>query len=89
MASWFERQIDRITRLPGQVSERADNVNDKFIDLAKDIQAATAGAGRLAEENLTQNKIGSLGRNASRWISENLVISGAVAALIIILILKK
>lgn len=85
--------IDRITKLPGQVSERADRVNDKAIDFARDLENALANSATTAERNLTQNKIRSLGADAASWLGQpgNLVTAGIVAAGVFFLIsfLKK
>lgn len=72
--------VDGVTSLPGRVARGADNVNDWAIEKAEQLQAALEASGNVAEENLTRNKIESLGRRAGSWASEprNMVITGVV-----------
>lgn len=60
--------VDTITRLPGEVARRADDINDQAIEYARDLENALKASGEIAEDNLRRNKIDSLGRDFAGWI---------------------
>lgn len=84
--------VDKATALPGEIARRADDVNDRVISIAQDLQNALEQSGEAAERNLTRNKIASLGRNSAEWIADNfssLVIAGVVIFAVGIIFLRK
>lgn len=89
--SRFSNFVDRLTKLPGQVSKKSDEINDKLISVARDLQNAVDNSATIAERNLKQSKIRSIGSNAAEFISKNLQTTGGliVAGIVIILILRK
>lgn len=79
------RLIDRITKLPGQISKKSDELNDKMISISRDLDSAINNSATVAEKNLKGNKIRSIGSNAAAWVSDNLVAVGAVIGVLILI----
>lgn len=82
--------VDFGTSIPGRISKFGDDLNDKVIKVARDLDAAKGAAADKAESNLVGSKINSLGRDAATWLQSgnNGWIAGAVIITIVILIRK-
>lgn len=79
--------VDKVTAAPGKVAEKADQVNDKAINFARQLQEAADRMAGVTQTNLKQNKIGSLGRDFSSWLTSGNNMLFAVVGLIVIVVL--
>lgn len=84
--------VDKLTKLPGNISKFGDNLNDKFISIAKEAEKATETFSNKApgkvKGNLTENKLGSLGRQAGEWIKGNPLVAGAVGLALVFFVFR-
>lgn len=75
--------IDKLTKIPGALSETADRLNDEFINAAEQIKS---GGEAAARKNLTTQKVQSIGKSAATWVYKNttllMVAVASIAAII-------
>lgn len=81
--------VDFVTKLPGKVSDLTDRYNDKTIGFLQDLENALADSGKVAEQNLRQNKIKSIGRDVAAWLSRpgNLTLAGGGVLMLVVLLI--
>lgn len=93
----IKRFFDGLTKLPGQIATAGEevnspeirrfgeNLNEKVITLAQDVQNALKASGETVERNLTATKIETIGRNTATWLARpmNLIlVAGGIVLLL-------
>lgn len=79
--------VDKVTNLPGRVSQTANNINDDLISFFNKFKR---DASIRIEDNLKTQKASSLGSKAGIWLSKgnNMIIAGAILAGILLFIFR-
>lgn len=79
--------IDKLTQIPGALSDTAERLNDEMIKAAEQIKS---GGEAAARKNLTNQKIQSIGKNAATWVQQNVtLLVVAVASIAAIIYYRK
>lgn len=82
------RGIEKVSRLPKEIDNQADRLNDKLIKYARDVQDLVERTSTNVEQNLRTTKVNQSASQAANWIQKpkNLILVGGSALAVIVLI---